>query len=140
MTKSLFTFICLLLCALTFAQTTDTLPSKNLSEVVVTAFKEEPAITSPINILSIKVDSLSRYGNYNLTDLLAKSPGVSMVTTGVAIAKPVIRGLYGNRVLVLLSGLKFDNQQWQEEHGLGLSDLGLQKVELIKGPMRMSRT
>jgi iron complex outermembrane recepter protein len=135
MLKSLITFVGILLCDLAFTQTNDTLPSKNLSEIIVTAFKDEPAITSPINILSVKVDSLSRYGNYNLTDLLAKSPGVSMLTTGVAIAKPVIRGLYSNRVLVLLSGLKFDNQQWQEEHGLGLSDLGIVRVELIKGPM-----
>jgi iron complex outermembrane receptor protein len=52
----------------------------------------------------------------------------------VAIAKPVIRGMYGNRVLVLLSSLKFDNQQWQDEHGMGLSDVGVDRVELIKGP------
>ncbi|HEX5112936.1 MAG TPA: TonB-dependent receptor [Saprospiraceae bacterium] len=135
MNKTPFTLTCLLFTLMVRGQTTDTLTAKDLSEIVVTAFKEEAAITSPLNILPIKVDSLSRYGNYNLTDLLAKSPGVTMLTTGVAIAKPVIRGLYGNRVLVLLSGLKFDNQQWQEEHGLGLSDLGLQKVELIKGPM-----
>jgi iron complex outermembrane receptor protein len=135
MNKTLLAFTCLLFSVLARSQDPDTLPAKDLSEIIITAFKDEAAITSPLNILPIKVDSLSRYGNYNLTDLLAKSPGVTMLTTGVAIAKPVIRGLYGNRVLILLSGLKFDNQQWQEEHGLGLSDLGLQKVELIKGPM-----
>jgi len=135
MTKAFFTFISLLLCKLTFAQTIDTLHAKNLTEVVVTAFREEPAITSPLNVLNIKVDSLTRYGNFNLTDMLSMTPGVTMLSTGIGISKPVIRGLYGNRVLVLLSGLKFDNQQWQEEHGLGLSDLGLEKVELIKGPM-----
>lgn len=135
MKKFLITIVILLLKVIVHGQSLDSIPPKNLTEIVVTAFKEEAAITSPLNILPIQVDSLSRYGNYNLTDLLAKSPGVTMLTTGVAIAKPVIRGLYGNRVLVLLSGLKFDNQQWQEEHGLGLSDLGLQKVELIKGPM-----
>ncbi|MEP6795083.1 MAG: TonB-dependent receptor, partial [Saprospiraceae bacterium] len=58
-----------------------------------------------------------------------------MLSTGIAITKPVIRGLYGNRILILLAGLKFDNQQWQEEHGLGLSDIGLSRVEIIKGPM-----
>ncbi|HJW27649.1 MAG TPA: TonB-dependent receptor plug domain-containing protein, partial [Saprospiraceae bacterium] len=117
------------------AQTSDTLPSGKLAEVIVTAFKEEPVVLTPLNILPLQVDSLTRYGHFNLTEMLSRQPGVSMLSTGVAIAKPVIRGLYGNRVLVLLSGLKFDNQQWQEEHGLGLSDLGLQKVELIKGPM-----
>lgn len=129
-----YTFF-LLSAIVALGQNQDTLQKLKLSEVIVTAFKEEPARFTPLNITSIRVDSLSRQGNYNLAEMLAKQPGVTMLTTGVAIAKPVIRGLYGNRVLVLLSGLKFDNQQWQEEHGLGLSGVGLQKVELIKGPM-----
>ena len=106
-----------------------------IEEVIVTSYKSESIKETSLNITSLHIDSLTRYGNFNLTDLLAKTPGVSMLTTGVSIAKPVIRGLYGNRVMVLLSGLRFDNQQWQEEHGLGMSDLGLSKVELIKGPM-----
>ncbi|PSR56981.1 hypothetical protein AHMF7605_27575 [Adhaeribacter arboris] len=69
--------------------------------------------------------SLFSYGNSYLTDLLARTPAITRWSPGVAIAKPVIRGLYGNRIVVLLSGLKFDKQLWQEEHGLGLSDLGL---------------
>jgi iron complex outermembrane receptor protein len=118
-----------------FAQDLDTLKSVVIKEVTVTAYKEESFKETSLNISGLKIDSLTKYGNYNLTDLLAKVPGVNILGSGVAIAKPVIRGLYGNRVLVLISGLKFDNQQWQEEHGLGLSDIGLSKVELIKGPM-----
>ncbi len=95
---------------------------------------KSPRLTS-YNIQSIEIDSLNAFASYNLTELLAKSPGVTMLSSGIGISKPVIRGLYGNRVLVLLSGLKFDNQQWQEEHGLGLSSFGISKVELIKGPM-----
>ena len=117
------------------AQDLDSSKSVVIKEVTVTAYKEESIKETSLNITSLKIDSLTKGGNYNLTDLLAKVPGVTMLSSGVAIAKPVIRGLYGNRVLVLISGLKFDNQQWQEEHGLGLSDIGLSKVELIKGPM-----
>jgi iron complex outermembrane recepter protein len=130
--------ICLLLISITcgsFGQVGDTSSYHVLEPVTVTAFKEEPTNKTSLNIAVLKIDSLNRYGNYNLTDLLARTPGVSMLSTGAAIAKPVIRGLYGNRVVILISGLKFDNQQWQEEHGLGLSDIGLSKVELIKGPM-----
>lgn len=121
--------------AVGIGQTTDTLKNYTIELVTVTAYKEKPIRETCLNLSSLKIDSLNQFGNYNLTDLMAKTPGVNMLSTGIAIAKPVIRGLYGNRVLVLLSGLKFDNQQWQEEHGLGLSDLGLSKVELIKGPM-----
>ena len=66
--------------------------------------------------------------------LYQNCPGISQLTTGPAISKPVIRGLYGNRVLAVLSGLKFDNQQWQDEHGLGLNDVGIDRIEVIKGP------
>src|SRR5258706_8936311 len=133
--KILLSFSCLLVWISSFGQTLDTSRNISLHPVIVTAFKEEPLEETSLNITSLKIDSLGRYGNFNLTDLMAKTPGVTMLSTGVSISKPVIRGLYGNRVLVLLSGLKFDNQQWQEEHGLGLSDAGLSKVEIIKGPM-----
>ena len=118
-----------------YGQGIDTSANHNLKTFTVTAYKEKPYNQTSLNIEALNIDSLSLYGNYNLTDMMAKTPGVEMLSTGVSISKPVIRGLYGNRVLVLLSGLKFDNQQWQEEHGLGLSDFGLSKVELIKGPM-----
>lgn len=118
-----------------FAQVKDTNDIQLLESVVVTGYHEELTKHLSQNIVLLKIDSLSRFGNFNLTDLMAKTPGISMLSTGIAIAKPVIRGLYGNRVLLLISGLKFDNQQWQEEHGLGLADIGLSKVEIIKGPM-----
>lgn len=108
---------------------------RQLQEVVVSGYSQEPADQSTLNIRSINVDSARRYGSLNLSDVLAKEPGVSLLSTGPAISKPVVRGLYGNRVLVLLNGLRFDNQQWQEEHGLGISTMGISKVELIKGPL-----
>lgn len=116
-------------------QSTDTSGHFSLLPVVVTAYKDKPLNETALNITSLRIDSLTNSGNFNLTDLLARTPGISMLSTGIAISKPVIRGLYGNRVLILLAGLKFDNQQWQEEHGLGLADLGLARVEIIKGPM-----
>lgn len=126
--------LCLFSLKLT-GQVPDSIPTVPLHSVTVTAYKEELLKETAFLIISHNIDSLTRHGNFQLSDLLAKTPGINMLSTGIAIAKPVIRGLYGNRVLVLLSGLKFDNQQWQEEHGLGLSDLGLSKVELIKGPV-----
>ncbi len=121
--------------SLTIGQTRDTITSHDIEQIIVTTYKDKPASKSSLNIEAIKMDSINKYGSYNLTQLLAKTPGVSILSTGIAISKPVIRGLYGNRILVLLAGLKFDNQQWQEEHGLGLSSIGLSEVELIKGPI-----
>ncbi len=134
-TRLTFLFILLINSLTGMCQSGDSIRKIELQPVIVTSYIEKPARQTSLNLSVIRIDSLNRLGTYNLTDLMAKTPGINMLSTGVAIAKPVIRGLYGNRVLVLLSGLKFDNQQWQEEHGLGLSDMGLAKVELIKGPM-----
>src|SRR5690606_8584965 len=46
----------------------------------------------------------------------------------------VIRGLSSNRVLVYAQGVRMENQQYGDEHGLGLSSSGVESVEVIKGP------
>lgn len=105
-----------------------------LSEVTVTGIRESEAKHSTLNIEPVSIEAMEQKGSMNLSDGLAKTPGVGQITTGFSISKPVIRGLYGNRILTLVSGLRFDNQQWQDEHGMGLSLIGIQRAEIIKGP------
>jgi iron complex outermembrane receptor protein len=56
----------------------------------------------------------------------------SQVSTGTSIGKPVIRGLSGNRVLVYSQGVRMENQQFGDEHGLRLND-AVESVEVM-GP------
>ena len=37
------------------------------------------------------------------------------------------------RVVTYLNGMKIENQQWANDHGIGFTDLGLYEIELIKG-------
>ena len=115
-----------------FAQDTDTIPV--LKEVVVSGIRNSLVKETSFNIESLPVGKIRQSGALNISDALSKLPGINQLTTGPAISKPVIRGLYGNRVLAVLSGLKFDNQQWQDEHGLGLNDVGIDRIEVIRGP------
>lgn len=78
--------------------------------------------------------TLQQKGAITLAQGLATIPGVSQVATGNAIGKPVIRGLSGNRVLIYNQGVRLENQQFGEEHGLGMNDTGVESVEVIKGP------
>lgn len=105
-----------------------------LNEIVVTGYQSHSPKYTSINIEPFSLEKINEKTPFNLSDAMSKIPGVSQMSTGNAISKPVIRGLYGNRILVLLSGARFDNQQWQDEHGLGLSQIGIDRVELIKGP------
>jgi iron complex outermembrane recepter protein len=115
-----------------FAQETDTIPV--LREVVVSGIRSSLVKETSFNIQSLSAGKIRQSGALNVSDALSKLPGISQLTTGPAITKPVIRGLCGNRVLAVLSGLKFDNQQWQDEHGLGLNDVGIDRIEVIRGP------
>jgi iron complex outermembrane receptor protein len=38
------------------------------------------------------------------------------------------------RVVTLMNGLRIESQQWGGDHGMGISELGLGNVEVIKGP------
>lgn len=86
------------------------------------------------NVSEMTLADTRQNGALTLCDALAKLPGISQLSTGPGIAKPVIRGMYGNRIQVNLMGIRFDNQQWQDEHGLGLSTIGTDRVEVIRGP------
>ena len=87
-----------------------------------------------IPIVVIKRNSLLESGSTNLIDALSKIPGISQVTTGPAISKPIIRGLGSNRVVVVSDGVRQEGQQWGDEHGIELDEMSVAKVEILKGP------
>ena len=108
-----------------------------LDQVIVSSYTPDVQKNTSLQIVSLPAKEIRQLGSFNLTDALVKIPGVDQLSTGIGISKPVIRGLYGHRILILFSGLRFDNQQWQDEHGLGLSNIGVDRVEVIKGPLSM---
>lgn len=65
---------------------------------------------------------------------LEKMAGVSAINVGVGIAKPVIRGLSGNRIIVNQFGIKQEGQQWGQDHGLEIDPFAVERAEIIKGP------
>ncbi len=103
-----------------------------LNSVYVTEKKPSFNTTSR-EVIALTNTEMKEKGAQTLSEALSTIPGVSQITTG-AISKPVIRGLYGDRIQINVAGLKLEDQQWEDEHGLGLSDVGVERIELIKGP------
>ena len=106
-----------------------------LSEVVVTGVTGESKLgetPSPMSVLD--ATALRGKASSNIIDALASEPGVSQVTTGGGISKPVIRGLGFNRVVVISDGLRQEGQQWGDEHGVEIDANDVHSVEIIKGP------
>src|SRR4030095_8435161 len=105
------------------------------NEVVVTGVTSATQIRrSPVPVMVVKREDLLKGVAVNLIDGLAKEPGISQISTGPAISKPVIRGLGYNRVVVVNDGVRQEGQQWGDEHGIEVDEYSVNKIEILKGP------
>jgi len=89
---------------------------------------------APFQVSVLKKQDLAQSSSSNIIEALAKKPGVSSLSTGPAISKPVIRGLGYNRVLTINDGVRQEGQQWGDEHGIEIDESSVNKVEILKGP------
>lgn len=71
--------------------------------------------------------------NLNLSTLLENSNGVQSIRNGSGIAKPIIHGLYGNRLSILNNGIAQTGQQWGNDHAPEIDPLNAGKIRIIKG-------
>jgi len=103
--------------------------------VVVTGVAGATSIRkSPVPVASIRRLALLQTPSTNIIDALTHIPGVSQVSTGPAISKPYIRGLGGNRVVIINEGVRQEGQQWGDEHGAEIDEMSVARAEVVKGP------
>ena len=106
-----------------------------LNELTVTGVTGDTKLkhaTAPVSIVSPKV--LQATASTNIIDAIAHQPGVSQLTTGGSISKPIIRGLGYNRVVVMSEGVRQEGQQWGDEHGVEVDGNSVNSIEILKGP------
>lgn len=115
------------------------LSAKEINEVIVTGSSqsgERNRTATPITIVT--KTQLLQNASTNIIDAMAKQPGISQVTTGSGISKPVIRGLGYNRVVIVNDGIRQEGQQWGDEHGIEMDEFSINKIEILKGPASLS--
>ncbi len=106
-----------------------------LNEVVVTGVTGDAKLKhTPSAVSILRSKDLRQTPSTNIVDAIAKMPGLSQITTGGGISKPVIRGLGYNRVVVSVDGVRQEGQQWGDEHGLEVDGASVHSVEILKGP------
>lgn len=106
----------------------------DLQEVTVSGMSVQARNQNAFHIETRKVSALNAIPTATMGELIAKIPGVYQSETGPGISKPVIRGLQGMRVVSLMNGMRIEGQQWGGDHGMGMAELGIGSVEVIKGP------
>jgi iron complex outermembrane receptor protein len=130
--KSFLLIVVTIALALDLSAQVDSVKTIVLNSVYVTE-KKPTFNTTSREVVALTNTEMKEKGTQTLSQAIATLPGVSQITTG-AISKPVIRGLYGDRIQINVAGVKLEDQQWEDEDGLVLSDVGVERIELIKGP------
>ena len=121
----------------------------NVGDLVVqlsaTPFQVEPvtitatrlpttSLRSPLPTSALSEDQLRREQSISVAKSLSKLAGVQSVSTGEQIGKPMIRGLFGSRVLVLENGSRLEDYSWSDEDAPSVDARLAQRVEVIRGP------
>jgi iron complex outermembrane receptor protein len=103
-------------------------------------------------VVSVSPNARSQFESYQPTSVLAgqdlqkqlessigatlqAEPGVAMRSLGPGPARPVIRGLDGDRVAVLQDGQRVGDLSSQSgDHGVTLNPSSAQRIEVVRGP------
>ncbi|MFZ6012883.1 MAG: TonB-dependent receptor [Bacteroidota bacterium] len=105
-----------------------------LNEIVISGISHSTELKkNPVPITTLGRDALVQSTSSNIIDNIAQKPGIDKISTGAAIAKPVIRGLSYNRIITLFDGTRQEGQQWGDEHGIEIDEFSVDRVEVIKG-------
>ncbi|MBW6537503.1 MAG: TonB-dependent receptor, partial [Mariniphaga sp.] len=108
--------------------------SINLTEIVLTASPTASGFRyQPDNVFM--GEEIQRRAEPSFGEMLNGQPGVAMRSFGSAPARPVIRGMDGDRILVLENGERMgDISETSADHSISLDPLAASRVEVIRGP------
>jgi iron complex outermembrane recepter protein len=105
-------------------------------EIVVTASPDVRStyeIAQPTSVLS--GEELQRRIQPTLGETLSREPGVTSTSFGQGSSRPVIRGLGGDRIRVLESGIgSGDASTTSPDHAVSLDPLAAERIEVLRGP------
>lgn len=108
--------------------------SISLSEVVYTASPTASGFRYQPDAVFMG-EQIQRRSEPSFGEMLNGQPGVTMRSFGSAPARPVIRGMDGDRILVLENGERMgDISETSADHSISLDPLVASRVEVIRGP------
>ncbi len=107
------------------------LMSNQLNEAVVNGQRVMHTQNAVFRTLGAAEISKNLGGTF--AEMLSQVSGVSMIQTGATIAKPVVNGMYGNRLLIMNNGVRQQGQQWGVDHAPELDANTAGRITVVKG-------
>jgi iron complex outermembrane receptor protein len=105
---------------------------KSAGEVIVIREKAPP----PTEMRSEAVISgakLEKTRGKTFTDALAEVPGVSELRAASGVAKPIIRGQFGRRLLILVDDVRHRAQEWGLDHAPEIDPFIANAIRVVRG-------
>jgi len=110
-------------------------PEVHYEEVVSVSPEARSAFESYQPTTVLAGQELDKQREMSLGETLQSEPGVASRSFGPAPARPIIRGLDGDRVLILQDGQRVGDLSSQSgDHGVAINPAAAQKIEVVRGP------
>ncbi len=116
----------------------DTYHAQPDTQIVITAPLRTARIDSLSGVAVLTAQDLTAALRPSLGDTLARLPGVSSTSFGPTAARPVLRGLQGERVRVLTNGIgSIDVSNTSADHAPVVNPLLAERIEVLRGPQSL---
>jgi len=102
--------------------------------IVVTGVRQKAGdVLGGLSVL--QAEELVRDLRPSIGETLARQPGVSASSFGPTASRPILRGLSGDRVRILLDGIgSFDVSASSPDHAVAINPLTAERIEVLRGP------
>ena len=114
---------------------TSTISSKGVEQIIVTSKPNEGLRDSFRPTTSLGAVKLQEELQASVPETIANLPGVAVAYNGPGAARPTIRGLAGDRVLMLEDGFLTGDLYWSaSDHGVMVEPLTAHRIDVVRGP------
>ena len=107
--------------------------SVKLENVTISDEREKILGAQTMSRQSISLDDKVIDRTSSFASIASEVDGVTFISTGSNVERPVIHGLYGNRVLVLNNYLKHGFQNWGDDHAPEINVSSVDRISVLKG-------
>jgi hemoglobin/transferrin/lactoferrin receptor protein len=96
----------------------------------------ERPFDTPRAVTVITADEIRHRGARTLVEVLTEETGISIIEGNYGAGVPVIRGLLGKQIQILVDGVKLNNSTWRSSglQYLNMIDINLvERIEIVRG-------
>lgn len=105
-----------------------------LAGEVIEVHEKAPPPPEMRSTATITGAALEKTRGRGFTEAIAGVPGVSELRAATGVAKPIIRGQFGRRLLILVDDVRHRAQEWGLEHAPEIDPSVADRIRVVRGP------